>query len=268
MKHAMSESELLRLADLNLVEFWCESAKCIPNTEIVQCQDTVFINSALDFPRHSFAFNLAVETNESPDAFLTRIKAFFAKRKPTFSLLLRGHCDQTIIQYCKDNKILLLMAEAPGMVLDEPVKGGAIPSGAELHWVDSEKGLQCFRQVVAEAYQDLGVPKEVSESYFALAQRVISPYMVLAVVYLKGEPASTAMAILSHGIAGIYWVGTIKKARGIGLAEYCTREVSNAAFALGARKVVLQASKFGEPVYLKMGYREVTRYPWFVCSSE
>jgi ribosomal protein S18 acetylase RimI-like enzyme len=267
MKRSMSESELLRLADLNLVEFWCESSKCVPNTEIFQQQDTVFINSATDFPGCNFAFNLAVEPDERPDVFLTRIKAFFAKRKTLFSLILRGHCDQAIIQYCKDNKIFLL-SEAPGMVLDEPIKGGAVPAGAELHWVDSEDELQGFRQVVAEAYQDLGLPKEVSESYFAQAQRAISPHLVLAVVYLEGKPACTALAILSHGIAGVYWVGTIKKARGIGLAEYCTREVSNAAFALGARKVVLQASKFGEPVYLKIGYREFTRYPWFICSSE
>jgi ribosomal protein S18 acetylase RimI-like enzyme len=267
MKRSLSESELLRLADLNLVEFWCESSKCVPNSEIVQCQDTVFINSATDFPGCNFAFNLTLGPDEQPDVFLTRIKAFFAKRKTLFSLILRGHCDQAIIQHCKDNKIFL-MSEAPGMVLDEPVKVGAVPAGAELHWVDSGDELQAFKQVVAEAYQDLGYSREISESYFAQAQRVISPYLVLAVVYLKGEPAGTAMAILSHGIAGIYWVGTIKKARGIGLASYCTREVSNAAFALGARKVVLQASKFGEPVYLKIGYREVTRYPWFICSSE
>ena len=154
------------------------------------------------------------------------------------------------------------------MVLDEPIKKGAVPSGAKLRWVKDENGVQDFKQVVAEAFHDLGLPQEVSESYFSQAQRVISPYTILTVVYLEGEPAGAAMAMLSHGIAGIYWVGTIKKARGKGLAEYCTREVSNAAFDLGARKVVLQASKFGEPVYLKMGYREITRYPWFICSSK
>ena len=258
---------MLRLADLNMVEFWCESAKCIPNSEIVNRQDTVFINSGLDVPYHSFAFNLAVEPDESPDAFLTRAKAFFATRKPAFSLLLRGHDDQAIIQYCKDNKMLMI-AEAPGMVLDEPTKGGAISDGAKLHWVDNKNELQDFKQVVAEAFQDIGLAKEVSESYFSDSQRLINPYCILAVIYLADEPAGAAMAMLSHGIAGIYWVSTIKKARGLGLAEYCTREVSNAAFALGARKVVLQASKFGEPVYLKIGYREFTRYPWFICSSE
>lgn len=263
----MSEADLLRLADLNLVESWCEGLNWVPNSEIVRRQDTVFINSALDFPSCNFAFNLAVEPDERPDAFLARAKDFFAERKRLFSLILRGHCDQAIIQHCKDNKVYLV-AEAPGMVLDEPIKGGAVPSGAELRFVANENELQGFKQVVAEAFYDLGFPKEASERYFAQAQRVISPYLVLAVVYLKGEPASTALALLSHGIAGIYWVGTIKKARGLGLAEYCAREVGNAAFALGARKVILQASKFGEPIYLKMGYREITRYPWFICSSK
>jgi ribosomal protein S18 acetylase RimI-like enzyme len=267
MKRSMSESELLRLSDLNLVEYWCESSRWVPNSEIVQCQDTVFIDSGLDFPSHSFAFNLAVGQNESPDDFIDRAKAFFSKRKPAFSLILRGHCDQAIIQHCKDNKTFLV-AEAPGMVLDEPIKKGTVPPGARLHWVEDKNGVQHFKQVVAEAFHDLGLPKEVGESYFAYAERVISPYSVLAVAYLEGEPASAAMAMLSHGIAGIYWVGTTKEARGMGLGGYCTREVSNAAFELGARKVVLQASKFGEPVYLKMGYREITRYPWFICSSK
>lgn len=79
------------------------------------------------------------------------------------------------------------------------------------------------------------------------------------------------MALLSHGIGGIcgiYWVCTLKHARRIGLAEYRVAEVGNAAFAAGARKIILQASKFGEPVYEKIGYREFTRYPWFICSSK
>jgi ribosomal protein S18 acetylase RimI-like enzyme len=267
MKHSMSEAELLRLADLNLVEYWCESSRWMSNTEIVQCQDTVLINTAMNFPVCNLAFNLAVEPDERPSDFLARAKSFFAKRKPLFSIRLRSHCDRAIIQHCKDHEILLV-AEGPGMVLDEPIKKGAVPTGAKLKWVDNDKGVQDFKQVVAEAYQDLKLPKEVSESYFAQAQRVLSPYSVLAVVYIKGEPAGAAMALLSHGIAGIYWVGTTKKSRGMGLGEYCTREVGNAAFELGARKVILQASKFGEPVYLKMGYREITRYPWFICSSK
>ncbi len=128
MPHPISESDLLKLADLNLVEFWCESSKWIPHPEILQREDTVFINSALDFPGCSFAFNLALDATERPDAFLTRIKAFFAGRKRAFSLLLRGHSDKAIDQHCRDND-MFLVADTPGMVLDEPVKEKAIPAG-------------------------------------------------------------------------------------------------------------------------------------------
>jgi hypothetical protein len=267
MKRSLTESELLRLADLNLVEFWCQTAKCVPDTEIVEQQDTVFINSGLDYSGHSFTFNLALDSNESPGDFLSRARGFFAERKPLFSLQLRAHADQPLIQYCKDSKILL-MSEAPGMMLDEPVKGSKPPSGTTLKWIEDKRGLKDFKQVVAEAFHDLGLSRGITESYFIEVERVINPYSILAVAYLKGEPAGAAMAMLSHGIGGIYWVGTTKKARGMGLGEYCTREVGNAAFDMGARKVVLQASKFGEPVYRKIGYREITRYPWFICASK
>lgn len=264
MKHSMSEAELLRLADLNLVEFWCESSNWNPYPEIVRQRDMVLIASALEFPGCSFAFNLTLEAERTPDSFMARAKAFFAERRRGFSLLLRGHRDQSIIQYCRDSK-MLEVGESPGMVLEKTIDSRETPAGAELYWVDGEDKLRGFRQVVGESYQDLGFPQEVSESYFAHAERVLAPHVLLAVVYLNGEPACTALAMLSHGIAGVYWVGTRKQARGRGLAEYCTRELGNAAFARGARKVILQASKYGEPIYSRMGYRKFTSYPWFIC---
>ncbi len=267
MNPPISERELLRLADLNLVDFWCQSAKWIPHPEILHQQDTVFINSAQDFPACSFAFNLSSTSDESPEAFLARAKGFFAGRKKAFSLLLRGHADQAVVQHCKD-KNLFLVSESPGMVLDAPVNQRPAPAGTELHWVNTADALAGFRQVVTEAYQDLDFPPDVSSNYFMRPERVLEPQFILGLVYLNGAPACAAMALLSHGIGGIYWVGTLKHARGMGLAEYCVAEVGNAAFAAGARKIILQASKFGKPVYAKIGYREFTRYPWFICSSK
>jgi hypothetical protein len=260
----MNEFELLKLADLNLIEFWRESAKWIPDTEIFEKHETVFIDSGSSFPGCSLVFNLSEKTDEQPSDFLERARAFFSGRKKGFSLLLRGHRDQDIIQYCKEHNIFLV-GEQPGMVLDGKVNDTGIPAGAELRWVNDAEGLRVFREVVAEAYLDLAFPREVSEDYFTHSERVLSPFSVLAVIYLNGEPSCAAMAMLSHGIAGVYWVGTRKKARGKGLAQYCVRKVSNAAFELGARKVVLQASKFGAPVYPKIGYRTFTAYPHFVC---
>jgi hypothetical protein len=260
----MNESELLKLADLNLIEFWRESAKWIPGTEIVEKNEAVFIDSGNSFPGCSLVFNLSEKADGQPAGFMDRATAFFRGRKKGFSLMLRGHKDQEIIKYCKEQNVFLV-GEQPGMVLDNKIDGADIPAGAELRWVSDAAGLQDFKDIVAEAYLDLAFPREVSESYFTHVDRVLSPFSVLAVVYLNGEPSCAAMTMLSHGIAGVYWVGTRKQARARGLAQYCVRRVSNVAFEMGARKVVLQASKFGAPIYPKIGYRTFTTYPHFVC---
>ena len=64
----------------------------------------------------------------------------------------------------------------------------------------------------------------------------------------------------SHGIAGIYAVGTTEAARGRGLAELVTRAVTNIGFDGGAPLVTLQASPMGESIYHRLGYRELYRY--------
>jgi predicted acetyltransferase len=71
------------------------------------------------------------------------------------------------------------------------------------------------------------------------------------------------MVMVTHGVAGVYWVGTTPEARGRGLAEIVTRTAGNAGFDMGATVTALQASVMGEPIYRRMGYREITRYPWY-----
>jgi hypothetical protein len=65
----MKEIELLRLADLNLIEFWRESSKWIPNTEIFETRETVFIDSGIDFPGCILVFNLSKDVIEQPAEF-------------------------------------------------------------------------------------------------------------------------------------------------------------------------------------------------------
>jgi hypothetical protein len=61
-------------------------------------------------------------------------------------------------------------------------------------------------------------------------------------------------------------VATRPDAQRRGLGDAVTRRAGNEAFVRGAACVVLQASKFGEPVYRRMGYREIARYGWMFMS--
>jgi hypothetical protein len=67
------------------------------------------------------------------------------------------------------------------------------------------------------------------------------------------------MTLLSHGIAGVYWVATLESVRGQGLADLVTRVVTNRGFELGAAVNTLQASPMGESIYRRMGYEELYR---------
>ena len=108
------------------------------------------------------------------------------------------------------------------------------------------------------------MPPKIALRQFANPAYFDQSYIAAFIARVGGAPAAVSMVVLSHGIAGVYWVGTTPEVRGRGLAGALTRLATNTGFDLGARAVVLQASVMGEPIYLKMGYREITRYPWFV----
>ena len=74
----------------------------------------------------------------------------------------------------------------------------------------------------------------------------------------RRRPVSVAQILLSHGIAGVYSVGSLEAARGPDRGAV-TRHVTNLGFDLGATNVQLQASPMGEPIYRRMGYEDLYR---------
>jgi ribosomal protein S18 acetylase RimI-like enzyme len=150
---------------------------------------------------------------------------------------------------------------APGMVLERRLPDASPPPGVTLHRVDTPDDAVAFADVQGRAYATYGMPLDVTPLALGHLDVLRAPHIVTWLARQGGAPVAGAMVILSHGIAGIYWVGTVPEARGRGLAELVTRAAGNTGFDLGAPFVVLQASEMGDPVYRRMGYVEITRYP-------
>jgi hypothetical protein len=72
--------------------------------------------------------------------------------------------------------------------------------------------------------------------------------------------AAALLLVASESLGGVYWVATLPDERKKRRSRCVTRLVTNAAFDRGARLVTLQASRAGEPIYRRMGRREVVRY--------
>jgi hypothetical protein len=262
----MNQDELLHLSDLNLAEFHREISRWNPNTDIAEQGGILFVCGANTFPAINFVIRVGRRPQSPPDRLIFQAKEFFAKRKRSFTIIVRAHIDKDLLDKCKELK-LYEISNSPGMFIKGVLEDRPLPDGVTLQHVTNMAMVNDFAEVVALSYTRLGLPEQAGRSVFSDPSAFLVPHLYAVVAYQDNKPASCALALMSHSIAGIYYVGTVEAARGMGLAEHCTRAVGNAAFKLGARCVILQASIYGEPVYKRMGYQEFTRYPWFVCLS-
>ncbi|MFO7568417.1 MAG: GNAT family N-acetyltransferase [Smithellaceae bacterium] len=259
----MTLEDKIRLSDLNLAESIREAARWNMGGEIREQGDLLLTTGISPFPTLNVAMNLSDGDPDRAEAIFAHVRSFYAERKSPFSLHLRGHADTALEALCLREKMTPI-SDAPGMILEQPLQAGNLPPGIEIRREDNISAVVDFRSVSVASYQSLGMPAHVGEQIFATPGRLLRPYIDRVVAYDKDRPVSAAMAIYSHGIAGLYWVGTVPAARGSGLGEACVTCVTNEALARGARFVVLQASKFGAPLYRRMGFATITHYPWYM----
>ncbi len=259
----ISHAELLYLGDQNLAAFNCELTRWQEDYEIVESDDLIMTVGADAFPASNFVMRLGSDQRPEAVEMFDRLMAFYRQRRRGFNLYLRGHADTVLERTCEDRGMIRI-GSPPGMHLAAPLPDRRLKGDVTVRVAADREVMADFAAVTVASYQSLGLPEDTGRRLFARPERMCKPYVIPVVAYDGGVPAAAAMAFLSHGIAGIYWVGTIETHRGRGLADQCTRLAGNRSFAMGARQVVLQASPLGEPVYRAMGYREFTRYPWYM----
>jgi hypothetical protein len=257
----LDEATLVELADLNHHESYRELTRRAGGVVVDEGGLTFWAGA---HPLPVFA-NAVVRTDPRVPAkdVLVRGHRFFLGHRRGFSVILCAAADADLRPVC-DGAGLALAGESPGMALERRLPDAPAPAGVTIHTVATEADAHDFARVSDEAYRTLGMPAGCGLALLGRLAVLRAPHIVSVLASVDGTPAAGAMVILSHGVGGIYWVGTTPAARGRGLGELVTRIVGNAAFDLGARVVVLQASAMGEPIYRRMGYREVTRYPCYV----
>jgi ribosomal protein S18 acetylase RimI-like enzyme len=213
-------------------------------------------------PAHPLISNAAFRSDDraSAEELVSHAQSFFGERGRGFSVWVRGDL--------KEDADLVAAAEAKGhqpayempeMVLAGPVDPPALPAGAELRRLRSSGEAEDYWRVAAASYLSLGFPAEVF-AFYTNHRGLLADNVAAFVVYLDGKPVSIAMTIVSHGVAGIYWVGSLEEARGRGLGRAVTAAATNAGFDLGADVASLQASPMGAPIYADMGYETIFDY--------
>jgi len=213
--------------------------------------------------------NGAFRTDEKapPTAVLDRARAFFHARGRGYSLWLREtDADADLIEAAVaagHRKIF----DYPQMICRAPLEEKPLPDGVEIRRAADPDDIERFADINASAYTAYGTPFEATRSNFGRPDRLLAPHLASFLAFLDGKPVSCAQTLLSHGIAGVFWVGTLEAARGRGIAEAVTRAATNWGFSAGALDVQLQASPMGESVYRRMGYEDLYRYDFHLCAG-
>jgi ribosomal protein S18 acetylase RimI-like enzyme len=253
-----------RAVHLNLVDSSRQLFELDPGAEIEAGEGWLFGAGRSSHPAIS---NAAFRTDDAvdPGQLIERARAFFGARGRGFALWARAGAteDRNLIE-AAGNAGLHQIHEMPEMVLGERVPERPLPAGVELGRVGSAADAEDFWRVATSAYASNGFPPEVF-AYYERHDGLVAANAATFLARLDGRPAAIATTIVSHGAAGIYWVGTLEEARGLGLARAVTGAAVNAGFDLGAELASLQASAMGKPVYDRMGFEAIFDYRLLLC---
>jgi hypothetical protein len=257
----LTDDQAAALADASYVEFARETARWSGSAgELCERDGVLLFAAASDFP---VSMNGVIRLDRSAPAatVVDLAEAWFGERGRGYSVSTSGHGDgdADLVAEAEARGLLRIM-DTPAMVCDARLADGAAPDGIELRLASTPEDIAAFVAINDAAYQSLGMPAEVIATSVLAPERVLAPHVRTVIAWEGDQPLATAQILLSHGIAGVYYVGTVEAARGRGLAELVTRTVTNLGFDLGARMVTLQASSMGDPIYRRMGYRELYRY--------
>ena len=250
--------------NLNLVEFTREDVRWQRPHTILEVDGVMLFAGASDFPAYNNGVHRADDTTTGAEV-IARATEFFATRNRGYSAWIRDTGEDEDLRAAAEAAGLAGFGNSPQMICRERLPDRPLPENVEIRMVTDAAGAATYADVCGPAYVSLGSPEEATRSHFEGPTAMMAPHVHSAIAFLDGAPVSAAQILMSHGIAGVYWVASLEAARGRGIAEAVTRHVTNLGFDLGAKNVQLQASPMGEPVYLRMGYEELHRREFFLA---
>ncbi len=255
-----------RLLDLNLFESIREFARWQQGALCLEEDGILLVSGASDSPLGYSNCAIRVDPRTPASLLLERVRGFFGDQERGYTLWTRVPADEDLEREASAQG-LRQITESPWMVLSAPLSTKPLTDGSRLVRVKNEPGIRDAAAVNRDAYQSLAFSAEEVDAIYGRPDRALEPQNAVFVVYRGDEPVSTAMLLQTAEVGGIYWVGTREDARSRGYGEACTRAAANAAFEAGARIVTLQATRMGEPLYRRLGFRVAGAHRWLVAAA-
>lgn len=247
------------IAHQNLVAFTRWMANLEDDPKVLDDHGVLAVVGDVDWPASRLAVRSSPEL--APAEWVARADDFLRDHGDSACVFVREGSDDDIagpleaLGYAE-------YARSPEMVCEAPLPDRSPAAGIELRLADSTGDMEAFAAVAAQAFAHLGILEHATRGQLSHTDVLLADDVIVAVAARDRRIVAGALCLLTgdarQGYVG--WVSCADDERGLGLGDAVTRTVTNEAFARGASAVTLEASKFGESTYRRMGYRELYHY--------
>jgi ribosomal protein S18 acetylase RimI-like enzyme len=206
-----------------------------------------------------------VETEAALERSVAAAAQYFTPRKQGWIYIL---CDDWLAPGLRAKAPAVLEAHglklamgSQGMVAEHLAPPVRPPPALELRLATDTEALRHIADINAIAYAS---PLEVARESVAVSA-VFQGNCQGYVGFMDGEAVSVAAIIRVDGVAYVGYVATLAEHRQRGYAETVMRHgLADARRNWGTDRTVLHATDAGRPLYLSMGYRDVTRFGFYM----
>ncbi|MFX0148815.1 MAG: GNAT family N-acetyltransferase [Candidatus Hodarchaeota archaeon] len=239
---------LLAAIESNLDDFY---VKCShhPNFELAQSDTINWVRAKyVDWPNCIFKVNFK---NLDIDAEINQIKALIQNKEAPNAWTLGPLTEPSSLGSKLEQFGFLNVYQQAGMVLNlqDLTKLDFKSIETEIKIVDNLPMLQEWSKIVSLVF-NLKVDLDLLK--YLLYEKEARFYLG----YYNGKPATTLLLYLSSGVGGLHAVSTLQEFRNKGLGLIISGRALKDALKLGYKVGVLQASKIGESVYRKLGFKK------------
>lgn len=244
-------------ADKNLKDAIIHRINSIKGSKMYQTDGYIIYTIGVDTKDTHLNGGLCLDDDYAGE-MVEKAEEFFGELGFKYSFWVRGHGNENLEKILKDKGYKPSREPgSAGMMIQENIKYVELPEGYEMREVKDEKEILDFASITKEAFEK---EDSVVNCMFSSREVLVDSNVKSFLIYKGDLAVSAAITMLSSDVAGIYYVGTLESERGKGLGSYIVRISTNKGLEEGKKAVILQASKLGESVYKKLGYKTITRY--------
>jgi GNAT superfamily N-acetyltransferase len=244
--------DVLKRAHLNDVDGAWAMTRGVDGAEMETWGDATAIKTAA--PVHMGNLLAVTDVPSDPVGLFDRAEKFYGRGNP-WRVITAGQAIDPVRKVAEQRGMVEHKCQ-PGMLLSPLLPAPALTPPRNVRVVSTSKDLRAFQLTGARGF---GFPVMALEMILpdvpGPAGQPGVPQFFLA--YDGDVPMSTSALLVSHGIAGIFFVCTVPKGRKRGFATSAVWAAVEAGRKLGCDAAYLQATDMGRPVYERMGFHKV-----------